>query len=314
MHVQDVLTMAPAEIRAAIPRWAAAHVEAAPGAQRGIAGDIARIMDGADDAALNELLEAYRVAGETYRFFPGVPLARRMSRALINGAVLDVDVQGLAHLDAFLADTGRRRLVVCNHLSYADTQVTDLVLARLAREGLADRLVAIAGPKVYNDAWRRWAAVALNTRKTAQSSSVATDQDSLSPRALATIARETLEDCNRLMDEGWVVLLYPEGTRSRDGRLQPFLRAAGRYLQLHDVRILPVGITGTEHVHPRDAERMIPSDVGIAFGPAFDGDDASARELGIDARRGALAEAHTRIAALLPAAYRPLTFHEPAQV
>jgi 1-acyl-sn-glycerol-3-phosphate acyltransferase len=313
MHFQDVLSMAPADIRAAIPRWAAAHVDAEPAVQRGIAADIERILRGADDAALQEVLEAYRVAGESYRFFPGVPLARRMSRALISGVVKDVDVEGLAHVDAFMADAGRRRLVVCNHLSYADTQVTDLVLARLAREGLADRLVAIAGPKVYSDAWRRWAAVALNTRKTAQSSSVATEQDALSPRALAAIARETLDDCDRLMDEGWVVLLYPEGTRSRDGRLQPFLRAAGRYLQLRDVRILPMSITGTEHIHPRDAVRMVPSAVRVAFGPAFDGDDAAGAGT-VDARRGALAEAHARIGALLPPAHRPLALSEPAQV
>jgi 1-acyl-sn-glycerol-3-phosphate acyltransferase len=185
---------------------------------------------------------------------------------------------------------------VCNHLSYVDTQVTDTVLARAGHRELADRLVAVAGPKVYTDAWRRLAALGLNTRKTVQSAAVATEQDALPPRELAAIARDTLTECESLMDRGYVVLLYPEGTRSRDGRLQPFLRAVGRYLSTEGVRVLPLAQTGTEAVFPRDATQMRPRPVRLAFGPPLA--PGGNRDEG-------LARSHAAVAEHLPEAYRP---------
>ena len=138
-----------------------------------------------------------------------------------------------------------------------------------SRSPIADRLIAIAGPKVYTDAWRRLAAISLNTRKTAQSSAVATEQEALDARALATVAFETMEDCARLMDDGSIILLYPEGTRSRTGRLQPFLRAAGRYLRIEGLRVLPMAQSGTDRIYPIDDPLMHPATVSLAFGEPF---------------------------------------------
>ena len=160
-------------------------------------------------------------------------------------------------------------MVVCNHLSYTDTQITDSLLCLEGRSPIADRLIAIAGPKVYTDAWRRLAAISLNTRKTAQSSAVATEQEALDARALATVAFETMEDCARLMDDGSIILLYPEGTRSRTGRLQPFLRAAGRYLRIEGLRVLPMAQSGTDRIYPIDDPLMHPATVSLAFGEPF---------------------------------------------
>lgn len=200
-------------------------------------------------------------------------------------------------LDEFSALPGRK-LVVCNHLSYTDTQVTDSVLALTNRTAFADRLVAIAGPKVYTEPWRRMAAIALNTRKTAQSSVVASEQDALSPRELAVIAIDTLRDCERLMDEGFVVLLYPEGRRSRDGRMQPFLRAAARYLALTGVTVLPIAQTGGETLFPMDAPRMFRGAVRIACAESFAAAD-------FPGKTAALEEAFRRLAAELPEQYQP---------
>lgn len=272
-------------------------MEAPPDVLAALGDELRRHVDGASDADLAALLADFVVAGDEYRLHVANRLARTLTRTFMAPLTPTWTLDGEDHLRRFLDEGPRRRMIVCNHLSYTDTQLTDSLLALAGRADLADRLVAVAGPKVYTDAWRRMAAIALNTRKTAQSSAVATEQGALSPRELAAVALDTLRDCERLMDEGYVVLLYPEGTRSRSGRLQPFLRAAGRYLQLPDMQVLPMGQTGSEKVFPIGDKTMHRAHVRLAFGPPFD-------PAGYPGKTGALAEAWTRIQALLPDAYR----------
>lgn len=292
-----IASLPPDALRAAAPEWLASHVSDAAAAERATRV-LREVLAEASDADLETLREAFAAAGAEYRFYPANPLARRVSRAYLPAILSGMSVSGLEHLDAFLSGGPARRLLVGNHRSYVDTQLTDAVLVACGRAAVADRVVAIAGPKVYTDAFRRIAAIGLNTRKTAQSSAVATEQDSLTPRQLAAVALETLADCERLMDAGYLPLLYPEGTRTRTRRLQPFLRAAARYLAIPGARVLPVALTGADDAFPLGAAQLGPARVHLAFGAPFE-----AAEL--PGRTGALAEAHARIAALLPPAAQP---------
>ena len=47
--------------------------------------------------------------------------------------------------------------------------------------------------------------------------------------------------------QGNSLMLFPEGTRSRDGNLQPFKTGAFRLAQKTQVPILPIAIKGTFH-------------------------------------------------------------------
>ncbi len=295
--IEQIAALPVSTLRAVLPAWVASHAALPPDALAALQAALQARLDATSDDELATLLATFATAGEQYRLYPAVPFARGMTRTYMSALTPTWRVEGLDRLDAW-ASRGGRRMVVCNHLSYTDTQLTDSILCLEGRHAVADRLVAIAGPKVYTDAWRRLAAISLNTRKVAQSSAVATEQGALGPRELAQIAFDTLEDCTRLMDEGWIVLLYPEGTRSRTGRLQPFLRAAGRYLQIPGLQVIPMAQTGSERVFPIDAPKMYQDHVRIAFGEPF----ASADHPG---KHGALAEAHRRVAALLPPEYRP---------
>ncbi len=307
--IEEIAALPVRVLREALPPWVASQVLGPPGGSATLEARLRGLVDAAEDHALSALLEAFAVAGSDFRLFPADPFARILTRAFMASLTAEGILVGEEHLDAFLSAPASdgpgaagpvRRMIVCNHLSYTDTQLTDTLLAHGGRGAVADRLVAIAGPKVYTDAWRRLAAIGLNTRKTAQSSVIATDQGGLSPRALAAVAAETLRDCERLLDEGYVVLLYPEGTRSRTGRMQSFLRAAGRYAAIEGLRILPMVQTGSERVYPIDDTRMHPSPVRLAFGPCFRAADYPGRH-----GRGALSEAARRMTALLPEAYRP---------
>ncbi|MFZ5479754.1 MAG: lysophospholipid acyltransferase family protein [Myxococcota bacterium] len=294
--IEDVARLPVDVLRALLPSWVAGHADLPD--TRPLEAALRARTDAASDAELNSLLEAFAAAGEAYRLYPAHPFARDMTRLYMAALTPTWDLVGREPLERFLATGPRRKMIVCNHLSYTDTQITDSLLVLAGLREVADRLVAIAGPKVYTDAWRRMAAISLNTRKTAQSSAVATEQGALSPRELAAVAFETIADCERLMDEGYVVLLYPEGTRSRTGRLQPFLRAAARYCSVPDLQILPLAQSGTDRVYPIDAAKMYAAHVRMAFGEPFVAAD-------FPGKATALAEAHRRVADLLPPDYRP---------
>ena len=285
-------------IRSTLPAWIASHLDVAAPEQAGLAEQLAMIVASATDEDIAALRNTFLHAGEGWRLHPADPLARSVTRAYMAAVVQPWQLEGEGHVRAFCASSSARRLIVCNHLSYTDTQATDAVMALTGHAAVADRLVAIAGPKVYTEPWRRMAAIALNTRKTAQSSMVASEQGSLSPRELATIALETIADCERLMDAGYIVLLYPEGTRSRDGRLQPFLRAAARYLAIPGVEVLPLAQTGGDAVFPLGASLMQRAPVSLRFGPSL-------TPAAFPGKWGGLESTHAALAQLLPPEHRP---------
>jgi 1-acyl-sn-glycerol-3-phosphate acyltransferase len=291
LTVQDIAGLPLDTLRAALPDWVVSHAALPSGRAAGLRAELRAVVAGFADDQLEDLRAAFAVAGDEYRFYAAHPVARAITRLFMPAVLPGASAGGLDRLDAFWALPGRR-LIVCNHLSYADTQVTDALLHVFGRSAIADRLVAIAGPKVYTEPWRRMATVALNTRKTAQSIQVATEQDSVGARQLALIALETIADCTRRMDEGWIPLLYPEGTRSRTGALQPFLRAAGRYLAIPELSVLPMAQVGTENVFPIDATTMAPAPVTMRFGDWFP-------TSGHPGKTGALDEAWSRVAALV---------------
>jgi 1-acyl-sn-glycerol-3-phosphate acyltransferase len=57
--------------------------------------------------------------------------------------------------------------------------------------------------------------------------------------------------CERHLAEGSSVLLFPEGTRSMDGRLKPFKHGAFTLAQRARVGILPIVIEGTANALPK---------------------------------------------------------------
>jgi 1-acyl-sn-glycerol-3-phosphate acyltransferase len=64
-----------------------------------------------------------------------------------------------------------------------------------------------------------------------------------------SIAR-MMEDCERTLAEGSSVMIFPEGTRSRNGALQPFKHGAFTLAQRARVPLLPIVVEGTSHALP----------------------------------------------------------------
>lgn len=72
-------------------------------------------------------------------------------------------------------------------------------------------------------------------------------------------ARQAMEQCANYLRRGMPVMIFPEGTRSRDGQLQPFKDGAFRLAIENGSDILPIAIAGTQHALPKHS---------AVFGPA----------------------------------------------
>lgn len=257
----------PGVARALLPTWLGAHIDGPDGLAERVEDAVAAVLSAASDDTLRLALRRVAEAGEQYRLYDADPLCRQVSRAFMPPLVEGAQVDGVDHLRAALR--AGPCLLLANHLSYVDTQLSDVLLATHGARDLADRLVVVAGPKVYDEAFRRLAATSLSTLKTAQSSQLGSNAAALSPREVGRIAIETINAAGLLMGEGRPVVLYGEGSRSRSGRLGSFLRPVSKYLRDPAVVVVPMAQWGSERVFPIDGDRLHPAAVGLRFGPAI---------------------------------------------
>jgi len=241
------------------------------------------------------ILAYLNTLGEAPQLYHAEPHCRQVSRVWSLDVLPDPVLEGVAHLRAAL-EAGPT-VVLCNHLSYVDTTAADHVLAAHGHADLADRLATVAGPKVYADLLRRFAAAGLNTLPAPQSTRLEHTAH-LGPRELARLARASVEAGNEALQAGFALQLYPEGSRTRTGHLGPFLRGVHRYLATPGLRIVPAAIAGTQHVFPVDATHIVPGPVRLAFGPPLD-------VASLGGPKDALAAVHGAVASLLPPALKP---------
>ncbi|GLZ34305.1 1-acyl-sn-glycerol-3-phosphate acyltransferase [Lentzea sp. NBRC 105346] len=83
-------------------------------------------------------------------------------------------------------------------------------------------------------------------------------------------ARDSLDTANQVLLDGGAFAIYPEGTRSLDGRLHRGRTGVARMALETGARVVPVGIIGTDKVQPvgKKLPRIVP--VTIRFGEPLD--------------------------------------------
>jgi 1-acyl-sn-glycerol-3-phosphate acyltransferase len=157
-----------------------------------------------------------------------------------------LDIEGLEHVPregAFM--------LAANHSSHADTAVIFAALPRALRR----RVVAAAAQDYFFDNGFRqfFSRVLFNSIPV--------------PRKVVS-STDPLRHVVRALREGYGVLLYPEGTRSRSGELGPFRSGIGRLAaEFPDVPIIPVWLEGTARMLPtRGLPIPRPAKVKIRFG------------------------------------------------
>jgi 1-acyl-sn-glycerol-3-phosphate acyltransferase len=64
------------------------------------------------------------------------------------------------------------------------------------------------------------------------------------------VGNGSTEHVDHLIDQRWNLLMFPEGTRSRDGRLGKMRSGAAVIAQLHGIPIVPIYVKGTHDAMP----------------------------------------------------------------
>lgn len=86
------------------------------------------------------------------------------------------------------------------------------------------------------------------------------------PRGNPRKSLKNLRQCRRKLDDGFSILMFPEGTRSRDGRIGRF--KPGVFLPAIDgtTPLVPVVLEGTGRILPRGGFRARPGTVRVSIG------------------------------------------------
>jgi len=185
--------------------------------------------------------------------FIAVPLALLVSPRLANlyvavpwgrllcvGAPIRVELQGTEHFDA-----GQAYVLVANHQSVFDIPV-------------------IYG---YSRLDLRWVMKAELRKLPFVAQGCRAIGHIFIDRADPDQAREAINEAVSRLNEGTGILFFPEGTRSRDGRLLIFKKGAFRVAIDRQMPVLPVSVSGTREVMPPGSLRLRPGRGVLRFHP-----------------------------------------------
>lgn len=162
------------------------------------------------------------------RFSPTSPVIegviRWWSRTWLRAAGCDLEIDGSEHVDP-----DRSYVIVANHMSNLDIMVSFLAIPVPIRFLAKRELFKIP---VFASAMRSVGIVSVDRRSSAPMHS-----------QINTHAKE-------LVATGRSLIIYPEGTRSREGELGPFKKGAFTIAVGAGLPVLPVTISGTREAWP----------------------------------------------------------------
>ena len=103
-------------------------------------------------------------------------------------------------------------------------------------------------------------------------------------------AIESLREASRKLEPGVSIMIFPEGKRSPDGRLQPFKKGGFVMAEEMGLPILPVSISGSHRVLPKKTLRLLPGRIDITVHDPID-----TAQYGPDRREELMAAVRTAI-------------------
>ncbi|HKY23424.1 MAG TPA: lysophospholipid acyltransferase family protein [Vicinamibacterales bacterium] len=261
---------------------------------------VERAIDESGPGAIDALSARLLRAGTDWAYYGHDPLARRIHHALAARLLRpEPVVKGIHHLNAV---DGKPLVIFANHLSYSDANVIEVLLRSAGAATLADRLTAIAGPKVYSNVTRRFSSLCFGTIRVPQSSERSTGEAVMNGRDVARAAHRAIQIARERLSLGEALLIFAEGSRSRSAQMQHLLSGTARYLDLPGTWVMPIGLSGTEQLFPIDAGVLRSVPIAMTIGQPFPASDLHER-FRAD-RRLKMDHVGCVIASLLPQEYR----------
>jgi long-chain acyl-CoA synthetase len=83
-------------------------------------------------------------------------------------------------------------------------------------------------------------------------------------------AGETIRYMGELVEEGWSILIFPEGDRSTSGEIHPFQPGVGMLASHLHLPVVPIRIEGLDRVLNRNARWPHPGRVNVTIGKPLD--------------------------------------------
>ncbi len=108
----------------------------------------------------------------------------------------------------------------------------------------------------------------------------------------------------RLLKEGKVLLIFPEGTRSPDGKMLPLETGAAFVALSAAAQVVPVGIDGADRVLPPGSPVVRPAKLRVKFGAPVPLDDLRGERVTREAMQGATERMGAALRELLPESRR----------
>lgn len=193
-------------------------------------------------------------------------------------------IQGLENIK----DIQKPVIYVCNHLSNADALVVKKVLKGI------DSPTFVAGVKLSRNVVTN---LAISTCKTTNIKPNSPD-------------KEGLKKIISLVKGGESIVIFPEGTRSREKKLNEAKKGVLLIAKMTKVPIVPIAINGTENLYPINedgdmgAESFQNADVNVKVGKMFNLISKREGEERKSYEDRAIKDIMYRIAELLPKEYR----------
>jgi 1-acyl-sn-glycerol-3-phosphate acyltransferase len=205
----------------------------------------------------------------------------RVVRLLINEAVTRPVIAALAAPDVTgldrIAHLAGPAIFAANHASHIDTPLLGTVIPEPWRH----RMVVAGAADYFFDTRIKASILALTLNAV--------------PIERHRVERASARRLAALLDEGWSLLIYPEGGRSPDGWAQSHRAGAGWLAARTGRPIVPVHLEGTGAVLARHGRRPHPGRTTVTFGRPLRGGPGEARDLALRLERaiGALADETT---------------------
>ncbi|MCC6543322.1 MAG: 1-acyl-sn-glycerol-3-phosphate acyltransferase [Nitrospirae bacterium] len=137
-------------------------------------------------------------------------------------------------------------IIAANHLSYLDIPLLSYSLNRHANFVGKRQLFSIP---VVGTMFRLLGGIAIDREK---------------------IDRAALREIMKKLDSGNLIVIYPEGTRSPNGILQPGRPGVGFIVRMSGKKVVPTAIQGTDKAMPSGSWLIRPHPVTIRFGKPLD--------------------------------------------